>query len=229
MPTSPPIVLWDIDGTLMRSPGIGVRAFVRAVESVTGVVWTPQRLDFGGRTDPDIAARILDAAGVDDPSLVPAVLERLALAYEELADELRAAVVVLPGVEATLRNLEVRGAVQTVVTGNIRPAAAAKIAAAGLDAHLRMDVGAYGSDHHDRSELVALAIKRLEAADGVVHRDSVVVVGDTPRDLAAARANGIRCVLVATGTYGIDELSALDADLVVADLSHPDALSDALT
>ena len=222
-------MLWDIDGTLMRSPGIGVRAFVRAVESVTGVVWTPQRLDFGGRTDPDIAARMLDAAGVDDLSLVPAVLARLADAYEEMADELRAAVVVLPGVEATLHNLRIRGAVQTVVTGNIRPAAVAKIAAAGLDAHLRMDVGAYGSDHHDRSELVALAIQRLEAVDGVVHRDAVIVVGDTPRDLAAARANGIRCVLVATGTYGIDELRALDADLVVADLSEPDALSDALT
>ena len=98
------MVLWDIDGTHMRTPGVGVRAFVQAVEHVTGVVWrTPHRLDFGGRTDPDIAARTSSGdAGVTDMSLVPAVLDALVIQYEEMADELRVAVHVLPPVESIL-------------------------------------------------------------------------------------------------------------------------------
>ena len=222
------MVLWDIDGTLMRSPGIGVRAFVRAVERVTGVAWTPQRLDFGGRTDPDIAARILESAGFDEPALVPAVLEALAEAYVDLDGDLRAAVTVLPGVAVMLRTLDRERVVQTVVTGNIAPVARAKISAGGLEAHLRLEWGAFGSDHHERSELVKLAIERVGAAGHDIRRDTIWVVGDTPRDLAAAQANSVRCALVCTGTFGFDELCELGADLVVADLSDPTSLSDAM-
>lgn len=131
------VVLWDIDGTLLRTPGIGVRAFVQAVEQVTGVVWTPERFDFGGRTDPDIAARILESAGLTDPLLVPQVLDALVMAYEEISADLQAAVRVLPGVVDVLVEFGDRNAVQTVVTGNLRESAAAKIAAAGLGHHLQ--------------------------------------------------------------------------------------------
>ena len=229
MPAPPLVVLWDIDGTLLRTPGIGVRAFVGAVERSTGVVWTPQRLDFGGRTDPDIAARILESAGLDDPALVPAVLAALADVYIELDGDLRDATVVMPGVDALLATLAGLGALQTVVTGNIAPAAAAKVSAARLEAHLRLEWGAFGSDHHERVELVRLGVDRVAAAGHHVDLDSVWVVGDTPRDLAAARANSVRCALVATGTYGYDELNELGADLVVADLGDPTALLDAMT
>ncbi len=229
MPAPPLVVLWDIDGTLLRSPGIGVRAFVGAVERATGVVWTPERLDFGGRTDPDIAERILQSAGLDDPALVPAVLAALADVYSDLDADFRDAIIVLPGVAAFLGTLARCGALQTVVTGNIAPAAAAKISAAGLEASLRLEWGAFGSDHHERSELVRLGMERVAAAGHDVVVDSVWVVGDTPRDLAAARANSVRCALVATGTYGYDELGELDADVVVADLGDPRALLDAMT
>jgi phosphoglycolate phosphatase len=218
----PAVILWDIDGTLLRTPGIGVKAFTRAVERVTGVVWHPRRLDFGGRTDPEIAALILSDAGVTDASLVPAVLDALLFAYEELHEELRAAVQVLPGVAAALGALTGVGAVQTVVTGNLRPVAAAKLGAAGLDGHLRGDLGGYGSDHAERAQLVRLALERVSSA----HPDpgEVWVIGDTPRDLACARANGAHCVLVATGTYPVDQLRNLDADAVLTDLSDPSQL-----
>ena len=156
------------------------------------------------------------------------MLAALADAYIELDEELRDAVVVMPGVAATLVTLARRGALQTVVTGNIAAAAAAKIAAARLEEHLRLEWGAFGSDHHERSELVRLGIERVAAAGHDVDRDAVWVVGDTPRDLAAARLNSVRCALVATGTYGFDELNELDADLVVADLGDPTALLEAL-
>jgi phosphoglycolate phosphatase len=220
-------MLWDIDGTLLRTPGIGVRAFAQAVERVTGVVWTSERLDLGGRTDPDIAARILESAGLTDPLLVPLVLEALVTVYEEIAADLHTAVRVLPGVAAVLAELDVRSAIQTVVTGNLREPAAAKISAAGLGHHLRLDLGGYGTDHVERAELVRLALARVAAAGADFEPADVWVVGDTPRDLACARANGVRCALVATGTYGIDELDSIGADLVLNDLSDPWPLLEA--
>ena len=110
--------------------------------------------------------------------------------------------------------------VSTLLTGNIYPNAAAKVGAFGLDRWLDLDVGAYGSDHHDRDELVSVSIGRVEAEHGVrVDPDDVWVIGDTPRDLGCARAAGSRCLLVATGRYGSDELAALGPEAVLDDLS----------
>lgn len=213
------VVLWDIDGTLLRTRGVGVQAFTLAVERVTGIVWTPRRLDFGGRTDPEIAALILNDAGVTGSALVPSVLEALVVAYDELRDELRAAVQVLPGVTAALAEFADRGAIQTVVTGNLRPVAEAKLEAGRLVGHLRVEFGGYGSDHTERAELVRLALQRVNA--GGTDAGAAWVIGDTPRDLACARANGLRCALIATGTYPADELRELDADVVLTDLNDP--------
>jgi phosphoglycolate phosphatase len=223
------VVLWDIDGTLMRSPGIGVRAFVAAVEEVTGRRWTPERLDFGGRTDPDIAALLLAAVGVDDVSLVPSVLEALVRGYAAIDADLHATVRVMPGVVAALEALAQPGAVQTVVTGNLEVVARQKLAAARLTERLRLEFGAYGSDDHaERAALVELAISRVTAAGTAVDRSRVWVVGDTPRDLVAARAAGVRCLLVGTGAHAYDDLVALDADAVLPDLADPAALLEAL-
>ncbi len=220
-PEPPLVVLWDIDGTLMRSSGIGARAFIAAVEEVTGRTWTPERLDFGGRTDPDIATLLLGAVGVDDVSLVPAVLEALVRGYAALDADLLATVKVMPGVVAALDALALPGAVQTVVTGNIEVVARQKLAAARLVERLRLECGAYGSDEHtDRAALVELAITRVTATGAAVDRERVWVIGDTPRDLVAARAAGVRCLLVGTGAHAYDDLSGSDADLVLPDLAE---------
>jgi phosphoglycolate phosphatase-like HAD superfamily hydrolase len=216
----PLVVLWDIDGTLMRSSGIGVRAFVAAIEEVTGRTWTPERLDFGGRTDPDIATLLLAAVGVDDVSLVPAVLEALVRGYGALDTDLQATVKVMPGVVAALDALALPGTVQTVVTGNIELVARQKLTAARLVDRLRLEWGAYGSDDHtDRAALVDLAITRVTASGAAVDRERVWVVGDTPRDLVAARAAGVRCLLVGTGAHAYDDLAGSGADLVLPDLA----------
>lgn len=231
MPAPRPVVLWDIDGTLVHAPLVGVQAFVTAVERATGLRWTPRRMGFGGLTDPIIAMLILEDLGVADESVVPAVMTHLADAYGELADEVRAVARALPGAGAAIEALAERDVLQTVVTGNVRAAAVAKLSAAGLEAHLRLDLGGYGSDHADRAELVRLVLDRVGTAAGPdtpVAPADVWVVGDTPRDLACARANGIRCALVATGTYPADELRALDADVVVDDLMALDALVSAI-
>jgi phosphoglycolate phosphatase len=223
------VVLWDIDGTLLHTRGFGVRAFAGAIERATGTTWVPERLDFGGRTDRDIATVILDSMGLTDPALVGAVLDALVAAYDELADELAAAVRVLPGVVSSLTALAGHGALQTLVTGNVLPAATAKVTAAGLADHLRMELGGYGSDDHDvRADLVRLAIDRVAAAGHDVDPAQVWVIGDTPRDLECARASGVRCALVGTGTYRVGELRDLGADFVVDDLADVEPLIDAL-
>jgi phosphoglycolate phosphatase len=217
----PLVVLWDIDGTLMRSSGVGVRAFVSAIEEVTGRRWTPERLDFGGRTDPDIAALLLAAVGVDDPAVVPAVLDALVRRYAALDADLHAAATVMPGVVAAIDALAVPGAVQTVVTGNLEPVARQKLAAAGLADRLQLDLGAYGSDvHTDRAALVELAVTRVTTAGTGVDRERIWVVGDTPRDLVAARAAGVRCLLVGTGAHLYEDLAGSDADAVLPDLGE---------
>jgi phosphoglycolate phosphatase len=221
-------VLWDLDGTLLRATGTGVRCFRSALATVCGVEWPTARIDFGGRTDPEIAGLLLEASGADAARAAD-LLAHVESMYAELEDEFRAATSILPAVEEVLVRLAGTGTVQTVVTGNIEPVARRKVDAIGMARHLRLDLGAYGSDHHDRPALVALARQRLAAAGHDVAPDRTWVVGDTPRDLACARANGVRCALVATGTYAREVLDGLGADLVVDDLGAADALVELVT
>jgi phosphoglycolate phosphatase-like HAD superfamily hydrolase len=223
------VVLWDIDGTLLHTRGFGVRAFTGAIERATGMTWVPERLDFGGRTDRDIASVILASMGLTDGALVGAVLDALVAAYDELADELAAAVRVLPGVVDSLTTLAGHGALQTLVTGNVLPAATAKVTAAGVKQHLRMELGGYGSDDHERrADLVRLSIDRVTAAGHRADPGRVWVIGDTPRDLECARASGVRCALVGTGTHRAADLLDLGADLVLDDLGDGQPLIEAL-
>lgn len=221
--TSEAIVLWDIDGTLLRMPGVGVRAFTGAVETVTGLPIVQQKYDFGGKTDPLIALELLAALGLEDPLLVDAVLAEVERRYAALVDELRETLVMLPGVPALLATCYERGVGQTVVTGNIEVAARHKLAAGDIDVHLALDCGGYGSDHHDRNELVRIALERLRRTR-TIDPDRVWVVGDTPRDAACAAANGVHCLLVATGTFAYEDLASLGADIVLRDLSDVDAV-----
>jgi phosphoglycolate phosphatase len=219
-------ILWDIDGTLLKASGAGVRAFVQALGTVTGLEFPTGDLDMGGRTDPEIARRILHFAQAegDHDDLAEKLLIEVAAIY--LANELEFAqrTQALPGVIEALIAFNGLGMVQTVVTGNIESIARMKMAAARVDEHLRLDVGGYGSDHHIRSELVHTASRRIAQALGRIEPDRIWVVGDTPRDLECARAAGVRCLLVATGTNEFDKLAALGADAVFADLSDLDRL-----
>ena len=136
--------------------------------------------------------------------------------------------VALPGVLEALAGLTELGAVQTVVTGNIEPIARMKVTAARVADRLSLDVGGYGSDHHLRAELVHTAARRIAATFEPVAPHRTWVVGDTPRDLECARAAGVRCVLVATGTNPYERLAALEPDAVFADLTDLDRLLDVI-
>ena len=121
----------------------------------------------------------------------------------------------------TIAELDRHGVVQGMVTGNLEPVARRKVRAAGLGAPLRFDVGGYGSDHIERAELVAIAMRRAADAGLGVDPERVWIIGDTRRDLACARANGVRCALVATGTTPFETLAALGADITVRRSTRP--------
>jgi phosphoglycolate phosphatase len=225
------IVLWDIDGTLLRAAKAGMASFSAALATVAGVEFPGGRLDFGGRTDPEIARIILEACGIDDPAVVPRLLDEVEAEYERREAEFAAVTHALAGVPEMIAALAEHDVVQGVVTGNLRSVAIRKLRGAGVLEGLRVDVGGYGSDSNVRAELVALAMRRAADSGLVVAADRVWVVGDTKRDLACAQANDVRCALVATGTTPIDVLAALEPDVVLASFAEADsrrALVDAV-
>ena len=183
-----------------------------------------------GKTDPLIALEILAFAGMAEDEArrrLPDVLGRLEAELADAADLVREQGHVLPGVEEILADLHGDPAVvQSVLTGNTAANAVLKLQAFGLDRWIDVEVGAYGSDRHDREELVAVSLERVERLRGrTVDAGDVWVVGDTPRDLACARAAGARCLLVATGQFGVDQLEDLGADEVLADLTDAVAVA----
>jgi phosphoglycolate phosphatase-like HAD superfamily hydrolase len=213
-------VLWDIDGTLLRAGGVAVQAFLDAVAEVTGVRPTPERRDYGGRLDPEIADMLLAAVGAS-PALVTDVLAALERLVVERLAELRAQTSTYPGVDALVATLAAAGVRQTVVTGNLAVIARHKLEAGRLIPPIEPELGGYGDSAPTRAAVARVALDRLAAAGWQPDPAGVWIVGDTPRDLACARAIGVRCALVATGRRPVEELTGLGADIVLPDLSDP--------
>jgi phosphoglycolate phosphatase len=221
------LVLWDVDGTLVRVGGAGREVFEVAVRKAFGRDVTGHGVAMSGKTDPEIAREILAFAAADDATAdehLAAVLEHLERELAGAVERMRQEGRVLPGVERLLPRLhDDPGMLQSVLTGNIAANALVKLAAFGLDRWLDLDVGAFGSDHHDRRELVPIAMKKARKRHGRSYEPADVwVVGDTPKDLACARAGGARCLLVATGHFPASELRSLEADAVLDDLTDVD-------
>jgi phosphoglycolate phosphatase-like HAD superfamily hydrolase len=219
------LVLWDIDGTLIRAGAIAGEAFGRAVASVAERA--EHEIEFvtmSGKTDPQIAREMLLLAAGDDvttDSHIAAVIAHLEAELGAAEEMLRQEGRVLPGVRAILEELGRDPEVtQSVLTGNTSVNARAKLDAFGLTSFFDLDIAAFGSDDADRLRLVPVALERAEVVRGMTFDPSDVwVIGDTQHDLACARAAGARCIVVATGRPTLDELLALDADAVLPDLS----------
>ncbi len=224
------LLLWDIDGTLVRVGEIGATAFDRAVELGTGAKPTARPV-MSGKTDPQIVAEYLELLELADVHRhVPVVLEHLERELAAAEDEVRSHGRLLPGVATLLARLAGDDRVlQTVLTGNIAPNALVKLAAFGLEGWLDLEVGAFGSDHADRRALVPVALGRLRTRDGVtLDPGDVWVIGDSANDLACARAAGARCLLVATGHLDVGALGSLEPDALLPDLSDTEAVIELL-
>lgn len=144
----------------------------------------------------------------------------LAEAMAEKAPQLGRRGYALPGARAALEALQgTAGVIQTVLSGNIKPNAFAKLAAFGLDAYLDFEVGGYGSDDAVRSNLVGVACGRASVKYGaVLDASRTVLFGDTPRDVQAGRDGGAYVIGVATGHDSMERLLAEGADAVLPHL-----------
>jgi phosphoglycolate phosphatase len=222
------LVLWDVDYTLVDAGGLGTRLYQTVFREMFGRdlhAAAPK----AGRTDRAIVLDTLTLADIAEPEAhVDAFLARLgrrAATLDGAADghgDGHGRVRALPGASDAIAALAAGGgrAVQSVLTGNVRPLAELKLAAAGLGEHLDLGIGAYGDAHLVRAELVHVARRAATRAyrqsfDGA----STTLIGDTPLDVAAALATGARAVAVATGSYGEAELSAAGAHAVLSDLT----------
>jgi phosphoglycolate phosphatase len=221
------LVLFDIDGTLLWTDGAGRRAIHHALAEVFGSTG-PTDYWFDGKTDPQIVRALMRIVGHDDGQIdarMQAVFDRY---VERLRLELRAPGYrprVTPGVLELLDALEARGnVVLGLLTGNLADGARAKLEAAGIDP-ARFRVGAYGSDHEERTSLPDVARRRLRDVLGLeVEASDCVIIGDTPADIACGRSVGARAIGVGTGRYSVDELRAHGAAAVFADLSDTAAV-----
>jgi phosphoglycolate phosphatase len=225
------LVLWDVDHTLVDAGGLSSHLYGMVFAGLFGRE-LPTVAPMAGRTDRAIIMETLAAAGVADPGgHVDEFIRELTAAAPEFGERVGRSGRVLPGAAEALAALAapppgLLGApspglvVQSVLTGNIRPLAEAKLGPLGLTGHLDLEAGAYGDAHEDRAELVHLARNCAGRAYG---RDfggtATVIVGDTPLDVRAALATGARAVGVATGHAGAAELAAAGAHAVLPDLS----------
>jgi phosphoglycolate phosphatase len=224
------LVLWDVDGTLVDSAKLGRDAFFEAFERVVGRP-PAGTVPFAGRTDLEIAHHMFEEEGVDDgEALLDRFEEELVRAMAARLDALRAAGRALPGTSAALERLDGEpGVIQSLLTGNVERNAMLKLQPFGLARWIEFGCGAYGSDHRVRGELVAIARARAEAAHAVaIDPGDVVLIGDTPLDVAAAREGGARAVGVATGPYDERALAAAGADAVLPDLADTERVTDAI-
>jgi len=223
-------VLWDVDYTLLSAGGLGNSLYEAVFKDLFGRDLTAIAPK-AGRTDRAILLETLALAGVDSPAAYVdefmVLLGRRAAAMDGSA---RAYVRALPGASAAILALAAAGVRQSVLTGNVRPLAAAKLAAAGLGEHLDLDVGAYGDVHEVRAELVPVARRAARAAYGLDFGGrSTVLVGDTPLDVAAALETGARAVGVATGSFPATDLVAAGAHIVLPDLTDTPLVLAAVT
>ena len=222
------IVLWDIDNTLLYTGGAGSLGMARAFRDLYGVEDAFRRIEFSGRTDSAIFADAAlahglaaDALPIEVPRFTDAYIEHLRVTLDEAVGGR-----VLPGILDVLEALSPRDDVlQGLGTGNFRRGGELKLRHYDLGRYFPGVRGGFGEDSEDRSAVITRGIERLrDGAEGT----RVVVIGDTPHDVRAARANGAYALAVATGRNSVEELLACGADAALADLSDCERVLDLL-
>jgi phosphoglycolate phosphatase len=212
------LVLFDIDGTLLRRPGPHHReALAAAVRKVTGIGTTTDGISVAGMLDRDILTLMLRREGLSETRIrqaMPALIESAQRNYVRRCPDLRGKV--CPGVRGLLYALSRRGIPAGLVTGNLSRIGWKKMERAGLRHYLRF--GAFAEQARDRAGLVRIAIRHARREGWIDRTSPIVLLGDHPNDVRAAQANGVRAIAVATGLLGEAELARSAPDLLVPDM-----------
>jgi phosphoglycolate phosphatase len=221
------ILLWDIDGTLIRSvqPHSFKDYTIPMLEEVFGTAGRLPEMQVSGMTDLQIVGEALRDEGITQSQ----ILERVHEVRERYMAAMRAATgngnqyfEILPGVCETLTAVAEHPRYQSaLMTGNIEPAAYYKMELVGLSEFFTLP-GAFGDESHDRRDLPALAAARIrESLQLDLAPEQFIVIGDTPNDIACARHFGARALAVGTGRlYSREDILACNPDALLPDLSH---------
>jgi phosphoglycolate phosphatase len=225
------VVLFDIDGTLLRTDGAGRRSMEHALFTVFGTYGDPT-YRYDGKTDRQITREQMRWAGIGDDEIDRRMTEVFAIYGERLAEELASGAeqaVLMTGIPPLLQALGEHDAVTLgLLTGNIEEGARQKIRAVNL-AWEQFLVNAFGSDHEHRPMLPSVAQQRAQALLGrEVPGERMVIIGDTPADIFCGRSLNVRAIGVATGRYTVDELAACEAAAVFETLADTDAVVEAI-
>jgi phosphoglycolate phosphatase-like HAD superfamily hydrolase len=212
------LVLFDVDGTLIRTGGAGVKAFGRTFASEFNLPNGTERISFAGRTDTGLVREFFRLHDIE-PTMEH--FERFFSAYvywlDQLLRELRGNV--CPGVRELIHEFRSLPEPPTLglLTGNIRLGAEIKLR--HYDLWDVFETGGFGDDHEDRNEIARIAHRRGSTRMGrTLHGDEVLVIGDTPLDIACANAISARCLAVATGGASLQQLKDHHPRWAVPDL-----------
>lgn len=212
------LVLFDIDGTLVRRAGPHHReALVEGIRRVTGLETTTEGIPVQGMLDPDILTIMLRNAGAPRAGIrrdLPAIQQAAERYYLRVCPALGDKH--CPGVEPVLERLTRRGILLALVTGNLTRIGWRKLERAGLRGYFRY--GAFGEMARTRAGLARMAIREARRRGWIEHGASISLIGDAPADILAARANRIRAISVKTGITPPEELEALSPDYLLRDL-----------
>lgn len=214
----PGLVLFDIDGTLLRRAGPHHRnALVEAVRRASGIATRIDGIPVAGMLDRDIASAMLRSAGASQAAIrraMPGIVKEAQRIYVRTCPDLRRKV--CPGARLLLYKLFRRGLPAALVTGNLTRIGWTKMERAGLRHYFRF--GAFAELARDRAELVRIAVAHARREGWIGRNSPVVLIGDHPNDVRAARANGIRAIAVGTGIVDQQELVGQKPDLYVPDM-----------
>ncbi|MEZ6092977.1 MAG: HAD family hydrolase [Pirellulaceae bacterium] len=219
------VILFDIDGTLVRASGYQRSPMELAAFDVFGVESIP-KVELGGRTDFAIFGEVVEKLGFDYSVHRTAFEE----AYYRHLDNAWASGCFreMPGMKTVLKELSQRSVPLGLITGNAEPAARIKLSSAGMWDHFGF--GGFGRDHEHRNDVALLALDEVKVryrhwGDNL----RVLVIGDTPADIECARHIGAQVVAVATGGCSLAELEKSKPDLLFADFSEPEKRLDEIT
>ena len=212
------LVLFDIDGTLLRRAGPHHRqALIDSVRRVMGVETTTEGVPVQGMLDRDILTQMLANAGISGARIrrnMPAMVALAQRIYARSCPDLRRRV--CPGARMLLYRLSRRGIPAGLVTGNLTRIGWKKMERAGLKQYLRF--GAFAELAPDRAGLVRIAVRQARREGWIDRASPISLIGDHPNDIRAARANRVRSIAVATGVVSAEELALHAPDVLVPDL-----------
>ena len=217
------LVSFDIDNTLINSSAGHIESLILAIKDIYGLATSIDVINHHGMTDQEIILKILQHYDIDDEIVrakLKSCMDHMQLHYAQIVQSEN--IVILGGVVKLLTQLDQKGFLLGLVTGNLETIARAKLKKIGINDFFKF--GGFGSDHIRRTELVKIAIRRAGNQFDLDDSNQIFHIGDAPQDMRAAREAGVTPIGVTTGIFSADELDAAGAYRVVPNLTDADVI-----